>query len=49
MKYYEIHKKTVYTVLADSQQDALDAVWNGEASIEEEEYLVDKTSEEVKV
>ena len=47
MKYYEIHKKTVYTVFADSQQDALDAVWNGNATIEEEEYLVDKTSEEV--
>ena len=45
MKYYEIHKKTVYAVVAESEKDALDDVWNGYASIEEEEYLVDKVSD----
>ena len=47
MKVYEIHKKTVYEISANDDQEALDLVWGGYGSIMEEEYLIDKTSEEI--
>jgi hypothetical protein len=49
MKYYEIHKMTVYEVGAESEEEALEMVMDGHANVEtmEIELFVDKTSEEI--
>jgi hypothetical protein len=47
MRYYEIYKKTVYEVGAESEREAVEKVMDGRANIMQEELFVDKTSEEV--
>jgi len=47
MRVYEIHKKTVYEICANDDQEAINLAIDGYGSIMEEEYLIDKTSEEI--
>jgi|DEB0MinimDraft_10_1074344.scaffolds.fasta_scaffold00051_23 hypothetical protein len=47
MRVYEIHKKTVYEISANDDQEAINLAIDGYGSIMEEEYLIDKTSEEI--
>ena len=49
MRYYEIHKKTVYEVSAESEREAIERVMDGQENVMEEELFVDKTSEEVEM
>jgi len=48
MRVYEVHKKTVYEICADNDSEAIVLAMDGVGSIMEEEYFIDKTSEEIK-
>lgn len=47
MKIYEIHRKIVYEIYAEDDQDALNFAMDGVGSIMEDEVVIDKTSEEI--
>ena len=47
MRYYEIHKKNIYEVFAESEREAIELAMDNKATLKEQEFYVESVSEEV--